>query len=98
VDFRKLNNATNKDPHPLPFFDEVLNTVVGYEAHSLLDGYSGYPMDNEISIALEDRYKIIFITDWGVFVWMVMPFGVKNGPPTFQKQLVKPLESILTNS
>jgi hypothetical protein len=36
-----------------------------------------------ISIALKDRYKITFITNWGAFVWMVMPFGVKNGPPTF---------------
>jgi hypothetical protein len=32
VDFRKLNKATKKNPYPLPFFDEVLNTVVGYEA------------------------------------------------------------------
>ncbi len=40
VDFRKLNKATKKDPYPLPFFDEVLNIVIGYEAHSFLDGYS----------------------------------------------------------
>jgi hypothetical protein len=80
VDFRKFNNATKKDPYPLPFSDGVLNIVVGYEAYSFLDGYLGYPKDNEISIALEDRYKMIFITDWGAFVWMVMPFGVKNGP------------------
>jgi hypothetical protein len=40
VDFRKLNNTTKKDPYPLPFSDEVLNTVIGYEAHSFLNGYS----------------------------------------------------------
>jgi hypothetical protein len=40
VDFRKLNKATKKDPYPLPFFDEVLNIVIGYEAYSFLDGYS----------------------------------------------------------
>ncbi len=85
VDFRKLNNTTKKDPYPLPFSDEVLNTVIGYEAHSFLDGYPGYPTVNEISIALQDKYKITFIIDWRAFVWMVMPFGVKNGPPTFQK-------------
>jgi hypothetical protein len=38
-DFKKLNIATKKDPHPLPFIDEVLNTVTGYKAYSFLDGY-----------------------------------------------------------
>jgi hypothetical protein len=52
----------------------------------LLDGYSKYC---QISIAFEDRYKTIFVIDWGAFVWMVMPFGVKNEPPTFQKAISK---------
>jgi len=29
--FRKLNASTKKDPYPLPFTDEVLNTIVRYE-------------------------------------------------------------------
>jgi hypothetical protein len=60
VDFRQLNKATKKDPYPLPFFDEVLNNVVRYEAYSFLDGYSGY---HQISIAPKNRYKITFVTD-----------------------------------
>ncbi len=64
----------------MPFFDEVLNIVIRYEAYSFLDGYSGY---HQIFIALEDKYKTTFVTYWGDFVYMVMPFGVKNGPPTF---------------
>jgi hypothetical protein len=51
IDFRKLNVATKKDPYPLPFIDEMLNIVTGYEAYSFLDGYLGY---HQISIALED--------------------------------------------
>jgi hypothetical protein len=42
VDFKKLNKATKKYPYPLPFSDEVLKIVVGYEAYSFLDGYSRY--------------------------------------------------------
>ncbi len=42
VDFKKLNKATKKDPYPLPFSNEVLNTIVGYEGYPFLDGYSGY--------------------------------------------------------
>jgi hypothetical protein len=36
-----------------------------YEAYSFLNGYLGY---HQISIAFEDRYKTIFIIDWGAFV------------------------------
>jgi len=39
IGFRKLNAATKKDPYPLHFTDEVLNTITRYEAYSLLDGY-----------------------------------------------------------
>jgi hypothetical protein len=78
--FKKLNTTTKKDPYPLPFTDEVLNIVAGYEAYSFLNGYSGY---HQISIVPKDKYKIAFVTDWGVFIWKVMPFGVKNGPPTY---------------
>jgi hypothetical protein len=38
VDFKKLNKATKKDPYPLPFSNEVLNTIARYEAYSFLNG------------------------------------------------------------
>jgi hypothetical protein len=82
VDFRKLNKITKKYHYPLPFFDEELNTIVGYEAYSFLDGYSRC---HKISIAPEDRYKITFVATWGAFVWMAMTFCVKNGPLIFQR-------------
>jgi hypothetical protein len=31
IDFRELNATTKKDPYPLPFTDEVLNTIIGYD-------------------------------------------------------------------
>jgi len=39
IDFRKINATTKKDPYPLPFMNEMLNTIIGYEAYSFLDGY-----------------------------------------------------------
>jgi len=77
IDFRKLNVTTKKDPYQLPFTNKVLNMVVRYEAYSFLDGYSRY---HQIFIALEDKYKTKFVTDWGVLKWKMMSFGVKNGP------------------
>jgi hypothetical protein len=40
VDFKKFNKAPKEDPYPLPFSNELLNTVARYEAYSFLDGYS----------------------------------------------------------
>jgi hypothetical protein len=60
IDFKKLNVATKKDPFPLPFKDEVMNTIMGYESYSFLDGYLGY---HQIFIAPEDKYKIAFVID-----------------------------------
>ncbi len=59
VDFRKLNKATKKDPYPLPFSNEILNTIARYEAYeSFLDGYSWY---HHISITFKDGYKTTFV-------------------------------------
>jgi hypothetical protein len=60
VNFKNFNEATKKDPYPLPFSNEVLNTILRYEAYSFLDGYSSY---HQISIALKDRYTTIFVTN-----------------------------------
>ncbi len=73
IDFKKLNVATKKDPYPLPFIDEHLNTIARYETYSFLNEYLGY---HQISIAPKDRYKITFFIDWRTFIWKVIPFGV----------------------
>jgi hypothetical protein len=42
VDYRALNKVTKKDRTPLPFIDELLDSVAGHEQYSFFDGYSGY--------------------------------------------------------
>jgi hypothetical protein len=51
VDLWELNKDTLKDYFPLPFIDQVLDTLFGKNYFSLLDGYGGY---NQILIAPED--------------------------------------------
>jgi len=60
IDVKKLNAATKKGPYPLPFRDEVLNIVAGYEASYFLNGYSRY---HQIFIVPEDRYNTTFVTN-----------------------------------
>ena len=57
VDFCELNKATLQDYFPLPFIDQVLDTLSGKKYLSFLDGYSGY---NQIQIALEYQDKTTF--------------------------------------
>ena len=42
VDFRELNKATLKYYFPLPFINQVLDTLSDKQYFSFLDGYSGY--------------------------------------------------------
>ena len=42
IDFRKLNDATVKDAHPLPRIDETLEALKGAKIFSTLDLKSRY--------------------------------------------------------
>ena len=82
IDYRKLNKATRKDHFPLPFLDQMLNRLAGYEYYCFLDGYSGY---NQIAIAPKDQEKTTFTCPYGTFAFRRMPFGLCNAPGTFQR-------------
>eukprot|EP00253_Pinus_taeda_P012024 PITA_12024 len=82
VDYRELNKATQKDHFPIPFIDQVLDTLAGKKFFSFLDGFSGY---NQIQIAPEDQDKTTFTCPWGTFSYRVLPFGLCNAPATFQR-------------
>jgi hypothetical protein len=82
---RKLNHACLHDSFPTPFTDEVLENVGGHEAYSFIDGFSGY---HQIKIALEDRYKTKFSTEWGSYQYTVMSFGLKNAPAIFSRVVI----------
>ena len=80
IDYRELNKATQKDHFPLPFIDQVLDTLSGKKLFSFLDGFSGY---NQIQIAREDQDKTTFTYPWGTSAYRVLPFGLCNAPTTF---------------
>jgi hypothetical protein len=71
VDIRELNKATHRDYFPLPFIDQVLDTLSGKKYFSFLDGFSGY---NQIQIAPEDQEKTTFTCPWGTYAYRILPF------------------------
>ena len=92
VDYQKLNVTTVTDTFPLPFTDGVLDTVASHEIYSFLDELSGY---NQIRMHPMDQEKTKFVTEWGVFVTVVMMFGLKTAPTTFQRIIIEIFEEYI---
>lgn len=81
-DFRALNAATVKDAYPLPHVEDNLAQLGGSAWFSTLDLASGYW---QVGVKPEDQEKTAFATPFGLFEWLVMPFGLCNGPSTFER-------------
>ncbi len=82
VDYRKLNAVTRKDAYPLPRVDDALDTLAGSCWFTTLDMISGYW---QVELHPDDKPKSAFATPDGLFEFNVLPFGLCNGPATFQR-------------
>ncbi|XP_016679286.1 uncharacterized protein [Gossypium hirsutum] len=81
MNYQKLNKAMKNDHFPLPFIDQMLDTLEGKAFYVFLDGYSGY---NQIAISLTDQEKTTFTYPYGPFAFRRMSFGLCNAPAAFQ--------------
>lgn len=82
IDYRQLNNITERDSYPLPRIEETLNRLNGNNYFSKLDLKTGY---HQIPIHQSDKEKTTFVTYNGIFHFNVMPQGLKNAPSSFQR-------------
>ncbi|GFX56117.1 hypothetical protein TNCV_3062031 [Trichonephila clavipes] len=91
VDYRKLNDVTEKDSYPLPRIDDTLDTLSGHKWFSTLDLKSGYW---QVEIHPKDREKTAFTSGQGLWQFKVMPFGLCNAPATFERLMETVLKGL----
>ena len=82
VDFRDLNKAFPKDDFPLPHIGVLVDSATSSAMNSFIDGFSEY---NQIMMAVMDKIKSAFITEWGTYCYKVMAFELKNAGATYQR-------------
>ncbi|KAL8114078.1 hypothetical protein AgCh_021094 [Apium graveolens] len=92
IDFTDLNDACPKDCFPLPRIDTLIDATAGHEMLSFMDGFSGY---NQIKMHKDDIPKVSFITDFGVYCYLVMAFGLKNAGATYQRLVNKIFKDLI---
>ncbi|GJU64715.1 reverse transcriptase domain-containing protein [Tanacetum coccineum] len=95
IDYRKLNEATQKDHFPLPFMDRMLERLAGNKFFCFLDGFSGY---FQIPIEPADQEKSTFTFPYGTYAYKRMPFGLCNAPATFQRCMIPIFQDMLETS
>jgi hypothetical protein len=60
--------------------------MAGSELLCFLDAYSGY---HEIKMKETDQLATSFVTPYGTYCYVTMPFGLKNAGPTYQRTMQK---------
>ena len=102
VDFRKVNELQQEvitagktkgqiSIHPLPKIDEMYAKLKGAKIFSTIDLRSGY---NHIALGKSSRGKTAFVTPFGKYEFLMVPFGLAQAPAYFQLLMNKVLKGL----
>ena len=102
VDFRKVNELQQEvitagktkgqiSIHPLPKIDEMYVKLKGAKVFSTIDLRSGY---HHIALGKSSRAKTAFVTLFGKYEFLMVPFGLAQAPAYFQLLMNKVLKGL----
>src|SRR5438876_2073627 len=84
VDYRKLNAVTRKDRYPIPLLDETLARISKAKIFTKLDIRQAF---HRVRIDPASEDLTTFRTRYGCYKYKVVPFGLTNGPATYQRYM-----------
>ncbi len=84
VNYRKLNIISKRNRYPLPLLDEVIDKIVGCKHLTRLNIISAF---NKLRMHPDSEDYTTFITALGAYKYKVLPFGLTNGPASFQQYM-----------
>ena len=102
VDFRKVNELQQEvitagktkgqiSIHPPPKIDEMYAKLKGTKVFSTIDLRSGY---HHIALGKNSRAKTAFVTPFGKYKFLMVPFGLAQAPAYFQLLMNKVLHGL----
>ena len=92
VDYRGLNALTVKNRYPLPLIRETLDRLNKAKYFTKLDIIAAF---NKLRMAKGDEWLTAFRTRYGLYEYLVMPFGLSNAPSSFQHYINDTLRDFL---
>ncbi|GFU11046.1 hypothetical protein TNCV_2833881 [Trichonephila clavipes] len=90
IDYRRLNKVTRTQFFPLPNIEELLEKVSAAKYISILDLTQGYW---QIPLSPRAQRYASFVTTFGTFKPLRLPFGLKNAPYYFSRLMANLLRN-----